>query len=146
MIYNNFSTLKIIKFILEEYVFNLKENMIGNPRGRAILSTILTVLIGVSSSILASQMMPNGTFKFGLLTHVWGFWVLLLLTIVWIWVQISFLNYEENILNFADDSHCIAYARKAQLEGLAQTIKKDPSQFNLIKLTDFMKDLEVEKK
>jgi hypothetical protein len=127
-------------------VCNLKECIIGNPRRRAILNTILTVLIGVSSSILATQVMPNGKFNLALLTHVSGFWILLFLTILWIWVQISFLDYDENILNFADDSHCIAYARKAQLEGLAQTIKKDPSQFNLIKLTDFMKDLEVEKK
>ncbi|WP_311165643.1 hypothetical protein, partial [Acinetobacter pittii] len=62
---------------------NLKECIIGNPRRRAILNTILTVLIGVSSSILATQVMPNGKFNLALLTHVSGFWILLFLTILW---------------------------------------------------------------
>ena len=50
---------------------------------------------------------------------------------------------DEEILLFLDDDHCLAYIRKAKLEGYAEMIKKNPENANLVKASAFLRDLKV---
>lgn len=115
--------------------------LLKSPKLRLVITLVLTIVIGVLSSILATQLMPNGVFDIRLLFSTSGFWILLVVGIIWIWVQVQFMNYDVSILAFADDEHCLAYIRKAKLEGLAQKIKNDPNSAEMVDAKGFLENL-----
>lgn len=114
-----------------------------SPRLRLSVTLVLTVIIGLFSSILAGQIMPQGELDWSLLPKVASFWLLAFASLVWIFIHIQFLNYDENVLRFTDDQHCIAFIRKAKLEGLAAFIHKNPEQASLVDAKTFLKNLGV---
>jgi hypothetical protein len=114
-----------------------------SPRLRLTVTLVLTVVIGVLSSVLASQIMPNGTLDWGLLPNVASFWILCLASLLWIFVHVRFLNYDESVLNFLDDDHCRAYIRKAKLEGIAAVIRSNPESAALVDAKQFLENLGV---
>lgn len=120
--------------------------LLKSPKLRLVITLVLTIVIGVLSSILATQLMPNGVFDIRLLFSTSGFWILLVVGIIWIWVQVQFMNYDVSILAFADDEHCLAYIRKAKLEGLAQKIKNDPNSAEMVDAKGFLENLGVDLK
>lgn len=113
------------------------------PRLRLGINLVLTIMIGVMSSILASQIMPDGELTWSLLTHVISFWILLPLAVLWFWIQCVFLGYDEDVAKFADDVYCKAHMRKSQLEGIAKVIQSDPSQVHLIDSKDLFKKMGI---
>lgn len=115
----------------------------NSPRLRLAATLVMTVLIGILSSVLASQIMPNGVLDWILIPQVSSFWVLLIISSAWVYIQVRFLNHDESILNFLDDNHCKAYIRKTKLEGLALFIKQNPQQAELVDAVKFMKNLKV---
>jgi hypothetical protein len=117
-----------------------------SPRLRLAATLTMTVIIGILSSILAAQIMPGGVLDWSLIPSKSSFWILLVVCFLWIYVQVRFLNLDESVLNFLSDDHCIAHIRKMKLEGLARTIKDDPSQAQLIDAKKVLKDLEVKSK
>ncbi|MBN6104758.1 hypothetical protein JR064_21575 [Xanthomonas sp. CFBP 8703] len=119
------------------------EYIAKSPRLRLSVTLILTVVIGVLSSIMASQIMPKGILTWSLLTQVSSFWLLALSSGIWIFIHVRFLNYDENVMKYADDLHCIALMRKAKLEGLAALIQKNPEQASLVDSKMFLKNLGV---
>lgn len=119
------------------------EYIAKSPRLRLSVTLLLTVVIGVLSSIMASQIMPGGALTWSLLPNVSSFWALALCSGVWIFIHVRFLNYDEDIMRYADNQHCIALIRKAKFEGLAASIKKDPEQASLVNAKDFLKSLGV---
>ncbi|MFI8417263.1 hypothetical protein ACQKDS_12585 [Serratia sp. NPDC078593] len=119
------------------------EYIAKSPRLRLSVTLILTVVIGVLSSIMASQIMPQGILTWSLLPKVSSFWLLALFSGVWIFTHVRFLNYDENVMRYADDQHCIALIRKAKLEGLAALIQKNPEQASLVDAKTFLKNLGV---
>lgn len=114
-----------------------------SPRIRLSVTLSLTIVIGVLSSILASQIMPLGVLHWSLLLKVSSFWLLVFVSAIWIYIHVVFLNYDENVMRFKDDQHCIAYIRKTKLEGLAALIRKNPEQASLVDAKTFLNDLGV---
>lgn len=118
----------------------------SSPRLRLVVTLLLTIAIGVLSSIFATQVTPNGTLDWSLATKVSSFWWLLGSSAVWVVVHLVFLNHDENVLLFADDQHCIAHIRKTKLEGLAALVKSDPEKASLVDAKTVLKNLEVKTK
>ena len=114
-----------------------------SPRLRLSVTLALTVIIGLLSSILASQIMPGGVLTWSLLPQVISFWLLIAASATWIYIHVMFLNYDENLMRFTDDQHCIAFIRKAKLEGLAALIHQNPEQASLVDAKTFLKNLGV---
>ncbi len=124
-------------------MIDLTRELCERPRLRLGLNTLLTIIIGILSSILASQIMPNGKLTWSLVPQVWSFWILVIVSVLWFWIQCSLLNYDEDVAKFADDAHCKAHIRKTKLEGVAKMIKNDPSKADLIDCKDFLKKMGV---
>ncbi|WP_146043604.1 hypothetical protein [Pectobacterium odoriferum] len=87
--------------------------------------------------------MPQGVLTWSLLPKVSSFWLLAIFSVAWILIHVSFLNYDENVMRYADDLHCIALIRKAKLEGLSAFIRKNPEQASLVDAKVFLKNLGV---
>ncbi|WP_227731209.1 hypothetical protein [Yersinia proxima] len=119
------------------------EYIAKSPRLRLSVTLLLTVAIGVLSSIMAGQIMPQGVLTWSLLPKVSSFWLLVLFSGGWIFIHVNFLNYDENIMRYADDQHCIALIRKAKLEGLVVLIQKNPEQASLVDAKTFLKNLGI---
>lgn len=119
------------------------EYIANSPRLRLVATLLLTVAIGVLSSVLASQIMPGGVLDWALLPKVSSFWVLMLVSVLWVFMNVSFMSHDENIMKFADDQHCLAYIRKAKLEGLSKHIRENPDQASLVDAKVFLKNLGV---
>lgn len=122
------------------------DKLAKSPRLRLTITLALTVIIGVLSSVLASQIMPNGKLNWGLLPRVSSFWILGVASFFWMFVHVQFLNSDVSVLNFLDDDHCRAYIRKAKLEGLAAEIRNNPAKASLVDAVDFLANLEVKPK
>lgn len=122
------------------------DELAKSPRLRLTVTLVLTVVIGVLSSVLASQIMPNGNLDWSLLSKVSSFWILCVASLLWIFVHVGFLNYDESVLNFLDDDHCRAYIRKAKLEGIAAMIRSNPENAALVDAKQFLENLEVKPK
>ncbi|HHQ4671339.1 TPA: hypothetical protein ACSP2K_002842 [Aeromonas veronii] len=114
-----------------------------SPRLRLSVTLLFTIVIGVLSSVLAGQIMPQGILNWSLLPTVSSFWVLIFFSFVWVFIHVRFLAYDENIMRYADDVHCIALIRKAKLDGLAALIQKDPERASLVDAKTFLKNLGV---
>lgn len=122
------------------------EKVMSSPRVRLAITLLLTILIGVFSSLLATEIAPGGEVNFKLVNDAVSFWVLLLLSGTWVYIHVAFLKHDENILKFTDDAHCIGYIRKTKLDAFAALVKNDPQQANLINATDLLKELKVKTK
>lgn len=118
----------------------------SSPRLRLTATLLLTVVIGVMSSIFATQVTPNGVLDWSLTFKVSSFWWLAVSAACWLGVHLAFLNYDESVLLFADDQHCIAHIRKTKLEGLAALVKSDPEKASLVDVKTVLKNLEVKAK
>lgn len=117
-----------------------------SPRLRLTATLVMTVSIGILSSLLASQIMPGGTLTWTLLPQVSSFWLLIVIGSLWIYIQVGFLSYDESVSYFLDDNHCLAHIRKSKLEGLALFIKSNPEQAVLIDAKKYLEDLKVKAK
>lgn len=122
------------------------KRIVSSPRLRLAVTLLLTIAIGVLSSIFATQVTPNGALDWSLATKVSSFWWLLGGSTFWVFVHIVFLEHDENILLFADDQHCIAHIRKTKLEGLAALVKSDPEKASLVDAKTVLQDLKVKTK
>jgi hypothetical protein len=98
------------------------------------------------SSIFATQVTPNGVLDWSLTLKVSSFWWLVGGAVCWLGVHLFFLSYDESVLLFADDLHCIAHIRKTKLEGLAALVKTDPEKASLVDAKTILKNLEVKTK
>jgi hypothetical protein len=126
---------------------SIKVKEIANsPRLRLTVTLLLTIVIGVMSSIFATQVTPNGALDWSLTLKVSSFWWLVGGAVCWLSVHLFFLNHDENVLQFADDQHCIAHIRKTKLEGLAALVKTDPERASLVDVKTILKNLEVKTK
>ena len=115
----------------------------SSPRLRLAATLLLTIAIGVMSSIFATQITPEGILDWSLATKVSSFWWLMGSAVCWLIVHLAFLKCDENVLLFADDRHCIAHIRKTQLEGLAALVKSNPERASLVDAKTFLKNLGV---
>ncbi|AXT30702.1 hypothetical protein [Pseudoalteromonas tunicata] len=115
----------------------------NSPRVRLIITLVLTIIIGVLSSLFATEITPDGVIDWALTYKTFSFWGLLVTSVIWILIHLIFLKHDENILRFTDDAHCIGHIRKTKLDGYAALVKDDPKQANLINVTDLLKDLKV---
>lgn len=114
-----------------------------SPRLRLAITLLLTIVIGVLSSILATQIMPQGVLNWALLPRVSSFWMLILFSAFWLYIHVVFLNYDESVMRYADDQHCIAIIRKAKLDGIASFIRENPEQASLVDAKTFLDNLGV---
>jgi hypothetical protein len=95
-------------------------NLSAYPRVRLTITLALTVVIGVLASILASQVMPNGKLDWWLFPRASSFWVLLVVALIWLAIQIAYLNSDNGLLVYANDLHCEVFIRKMKLEALGK--------------------------
>ncbi|WP_153039156.1 hypothetical protein [Microbulbifer sp. Q7] len=114
-----------------------------SPRLRLSANLVLTIMIGVLSSTLSAQLMQEGSISWSLMPLTSSFWLLFIFSMIWIYLHIHLLNFDQNTLRFADDEHCVAYIRKAKLEGLAESIRKNPEKAELVDAKVFLKNLGV---
>lgn len=122
------------------------EYFLNSPKLKLVVVLILTILIGVLSSVFVTEITHDGKIEWSRTTTVLSFWLLFLVSIFWIGLQVAYLNHEQNILRFSDDQHCLAYIRKTKLDGYATQIKNDPSSVNLMDVGALMKELKVKSK
>lgn len=113
------------------------------PRTRASINLFLTILIGLLSSILATQIMPQGQLNWKLLHTASAFWALIIAAAALLKFQWYCIGYDEDVTKFGDAAHCIAYIRKAQLEGAARHIRKNPEQAMLMDAKDLLKKMGI---
>ncbi|SAL47442.1 hypothetical protein AWB71_02569 [Caballeronia peredens] len=115
------------------------------PKLRLAVNLGLTVVIGVLSSIYATQVTPNGNLDWSLSWHLPSFWILVAASIVLIAIQVLFYKGDEKLSQFADDAHCIAFARRLKLEGVLEDIRKNPEKAALIEVGKMLDDMGVKK-
>lgn len=108
------------------------------PRVRAGVNLVATIFIGLLSSILATQIMPQGTLNWELTYKSSAFWMLFFATAALLKFQSFCIDFDTDVAKFGDAAHCIAYIRKAQLEGLAEHIRKNPGEAMLIDSKDLL--------
>ena len=122
------------------------DNIASAPKLRLGITLSLTIAIGILSSIFASQIMPGGMLTWSLAPNVMSFWLLLCVGAFWIYLNVAFLNHDQSVQRFADDEHCLAFIRKAKLEGLAEKIRKNPDGVEIIDAKKFLESLDVKAK
>lgn len=87
--------------------------------------------------------MPAGVLTWLLVPNVVSFWLLMFFGTIWISLNIAFFNHDESVLRFSDDAHCLAFIRKAKLEGLAEKIRRNPEEVELVDAQEFLRSLDV---
>lgn len=99
------------------------------PASRASVWSLINlaggVVLGILGNVYAAEIAPSGVICWSSLTTVRLFWPVVLVSVFWIWLNVGFLNYDQDIAKFADDAHCLAYVRKARLEAYARQIKDE---------------------
>jgi hypothetical protein len=77
------------------------------------------------------ELAPKGVIIWSNWAKVSSFWPLVVVGLVWLLLQISFLRYEEAreraIERFKDDEYCRAYVRRTYLEAYAISAKINPT-------------------
>ena len=121
------------------------QTIAGSPAARFSVSLLSTIVLGVLGNVYASQIMPSTGFTYGLLVTVPSFWILLPLTVIWLYFNYAFFQYDGDLALFKDDAHCLAFVRKMKLDALAATLKKDPSKANLTDMNSILEELRVKK-
>lgn len=117
--------------------------IIGNPKFRLIVSSLLTIAVGVLSSLFATEIMKSGVVEWSSYHETTSFWWLLLVVAVWVLAQLFYLKHDERVYVFSDDAFCLAHIRKTKLEAFARQVKTDPEKANLVKVSTLLKDLGV---
>jgi hypothetical protein len=117
-----------------------------SPRLRLFLSMVFTILIGIFSSLFATEITVNGVITWSLTTSATSFWWLSILSISWIAVQIFYWREDERVLAFGDEDYCIAHIRKSKLEAVAAQLKSNPSHSGLVNASQVLKELGVKRK
>jgi len=113
---------------------------------RLIVTSVLTVLIGVLSSVYAAEIMTSTGVDWSTSFKKVSFWLLTAAVVIWLVVQIAYMRNDKKVLAFADDNYCLAHIRKTKLEAFAKQVKDNPESANLIKANTFLKELGVSKK
>ncbi len=122
------------------------ECVLKSPKIRLAVTLFLTIVIGVFSSLFATEITPNGIVEWNRTFKTYSFWILIILSIIWLWIHINLMEYDNSILAFSDDEYCKAYMRKAQLEAYVLNIKENPKEVNTMELNEFKSKLEGYKK
>ena len=103
----------------------------ASPRWRLTITTGGTILVGILSGLYANELAPKGVVAWSSWATVSSFWPLVILGLLWLLTQISFLRYDEAreraIERFADDVYCRGYVRRTNLEAYAISVKNDPT-------------------
>lgn len=119
------------------------EAIIGNPKFRLAVSSLLTIAVGVLCSLFATELSKSGVVEWSSYYKTDSFWWLLLVVAIWILAQIFYLKHDERVYAFSDDAFCLAHIRKTKLEAFARQVKTDPEKANLVKASTLLKDLGV---
>jgi hypothetical protein len=119
------------------------EAIIGNPKIRLTLSSLLTIAVGVLSSLFATEITKSGVVEWSSYHEATSFWWLLVVVTVWVLAQLFYLKHDERVYAFSDDAFCLAHIRKTKLEAFARQVKTDPEKANLVKASTLLKDLGV---
>ena len=125
-----------------EFLMHWKAWLI-EPRTRASMNLLLTIFIGLLSSILATQIMPQGQLDWKLIYTASAFWALIVAAVALLGFQWYCIGFDEDVSKFGDAAHCIAYIRKAQLEGAASHIRKNPEQAMLMDAKELLKRMGI---
>ncbi|UZJ44218.1 hypothetical protein OOT55_16380 [Marinimicrobium sp. C6131] len=119
------------------------EEITRNPKFRLIVSSLLTIAVGVLCSLFASEISKSGVVEWSSFHKTRSFWLLLVVVVVWIWAQVFYLKHDERVHAFSDDAFCLAHIRKTKLEAFARLVKTDPEKANLVKASTLLEDLGV---
>ncbi|GGO86279.1 hypothetical protein GCM10011348_36770 [Marinobacterium nitratireducens] len=119
------------------------EEIIGNPKFRLIVSSLLTIAVGVLCSLFATEISKSGVVEWSAFHKAESFWWLLIVVVIWVSAQIFYLKHDERVYAFSDDAFCLAHIRKTKLEAFARQVKTDPDKANLVKASTLLKDLGV---
>lgn len=120
----------------------LKDFIMG-PKIRALINLLLTIFVGVLSSVLASQIMPGGDLSWSLTYQVSGFWMLIVAAVMLLSFQWFCIGFDDSITRFLDEKRCLAYVRKTQLDGFAEHIKQNPQEAMLTDAKVVMKRMGI---
>lgn len=113
------------------------------PKIRLALTLGLTIVIGVLSSIFATEIMPNGKLDWALTLKASSFYFLAPASLVLIALQVWFYRGDEKISRFGDDLYCIAHIRSSKMQAMAADLKAHPEKATLIKVDDMLRDMGI---
>jgi hypothetical protein len=115
------------------------------PRFRLAVNLAGSVVLGILCNVYATQIAPDGKIKWSSLATVSVFWPVLLTLIAWFWLNLGFLNYDQDVARFADDAHCLAYVRKVRLEAYARQVQENPFS-ETVDARELLKELKIQKR
>lgn len=113
-----------------------------SPKLRLLLTLALTILIGVFSSLFATEIAPEGILIWSLYSQAFSFWVLITLSIIWLYLHVNFMRNDSDILRFADDEYCKAHIRKTDLEAYSALSKRTPESLNSVDISVLREKIE----
>lgn len=120
--------------------------IIESPRIRLGIVLALTILIGVFSSSYVTEITENGNLQWDLSIYSRAFWLLALVSILWIILQVAQLKSEEDVLQYIDNNYCMGFLRRIKLDALARLAKTDPERASLIDIKQIMESIEAQHK
>jgi len=128
---------------LEYTVIRWIKRLAEIPVARLLASLITTLTAGVLASAFVVDITVDGKIHWAETSSSRTFYLLVAFVVVWLALQLVFLDHDRDVVKFADDEHCLAYARKMQLEAVAADLKSNPSHAVTIDLTAMMKQLKI---
>lgn len=115
------------------------------PKLRLAITLILTIAVGVLSSVFATQIMPNGNLDWSLTLKASSFYILVPTSALLVALQIIFYRGDEKVSQFSDDLYCIGYARKMKMVAMARDIREHPEKAQLMEVSKMLEDMGIKK-
>jgi hypothetical protein len=115
----------------------------SSPKFRLAVTLIGGVFPGILGNVYASQIAPDGLIVWSSLVSVPAFWPLLISVSLWLFLNLGFLGYDEDVARFKDDDYCLAYVRKMHIEAHARQVREAPDKASLTDAKALLKALNI---
>ena len=94
---------------------SIRDRIYRSPGAKVAISTVTSVLIGIFSNTLVTQITKNGEIVWQSIPSASSFWALLISCLVAFQFHRYLLAYETQVSAFKDADFCMAYARSQLL-------------------------------
>lgn len=94
---------------------SIRDRIYRSPGAKVAISTVTSVLIGIFSNTLVTQITKNGEIVWQSIPSASSFWALLISCFVAFQFHRYLLAYETQVSAFKDADFCMAYARSQLL-------------------------------
>lgn len=101
-------------------MLRLKKFIFRSPGLKVGISTVITILIGVFSGSLVTEITIGNEIVWLMFYRVFSFYALLALLLILVWYERFIYIFETDITQFGDPEFCEAYLRSQMLPELAE--------------------------